>query len=96
MDNKQDRQFYWKVKDFMQRSPTPKTPQPNRLQNVIKEVTSNMSPVTPPINEIVNSSSNLKNSVQRTINSYQNSLNKQKPISPKVSNNININPFRIK
>jgi uncharacterized protein YoxC len=96
MDNKQDRQFYWEVKDFMQKKTNPVTPAPNKLQNTIKEVTSNIPSVSAPVNDMVNSSSQLKNSVNETIQKYQNSLNRQKPQSFKTSANINLNPFRIK
>jgi hypothetical protein len=38
MDNKQDRQFYWEVKDFMQRNPTPKPSNKPSLKDSIKSV----------------------------------------------------------
>lgn len=96
MDNKQDRQFLWNVKDFLQKKPDAPVLKSDSLQNTIRQVTSNIPNVPVPIKEMVNSSSDLKNKVCNKINSYQSTLNNQKPKSIQSSNHITANPFRIK
>jgi hypothetical protein len=96
MDNKQNRQFFWNVKDFLNKTPEPVKTKSNPLQQTIKEVTSNISYVAPPVNEMINSSSGLKNTINNKITEYQNLLNKQKPSSVKTIPHITSNPFRIK
>ena len=95
MDNKQNRQFFWQVKDFLNKTPDPVKLKSNPIQQVIKEVTSNIPHVAPPVNEMINSSMSLKNDVNGKITAYHNALNKQKPSSIKNSPHITTNPFRI-
>jgi hypothetical protein len=96
MDNKQNRQFYWQVKDFLNKKQEPVATPPNSLKKTIQNVTNKTTPVPAPINEIVNSSSSLKDQTKNLLSSYQNALNKQKPVSDKSSSHITANIFRIK
>ena len=96
MDNKQDRQFYWQVKDFLGKKHEPQAAKPpSNLKSTIRQITGMASHVPVPINEIVNSSASVKNQVMNVLSSYQNSVNKQKPITDKSSNHITTNIFRL-
>lgn len=95
MDNKQDRQFYWQVKDFLGKKHEHVAKPPSSLKSTIREVTSKASPVPAPINEIVNSSASIKDQTMKILSSYQNSVNNQKPINDKSSKNITTNIFKL-
>jgi hypothetical protein len=95
MDNKQDRQFLWKVKDFLNKSPEVQGPKSNSLREAIGQITSLAQPVAVPRNEITQSSSGLKDKVNEVLSGYQNVINRQKPNSIKTSNNITANIFKI-
>jgi len=96
MDNKQDRQFLWNVKDFLTKSPILKSePKRNSLKDTIRNVTALAQPVAVPVNEIVNQSNSLKNQVTSLLNAHQSNINKQKPNSIKSSNHISANIFNL-
>ncbi len=94
MDNKQDRQFYWKVKDFLNKKPEMTPTKRNSLSETITSITSLAKPVPVPVNEIVNSASDLKNQTTNILSSYQNKIKSQQPKSVNSSNHITANIFR--
>lgn len=99
MDNKQDRQFFWNVKDFLNKKPEAPAKKMNPLKEVINQVTNSPQNVSKPIYEvtrdsIVNSSAELKNKVTGVLSSFQKTVNGQKPASDKHSQHITANIFR--
>ena len=95
MDNKQNRQFYWEVKDFLARKQEPASKPTSSLRSTITEVTATAKPVPVPVNEIVNSSKNTKNDVSRFLSAFESLKTKQMPSDPTRSKNITVNPFNI-
>lgn len=96
MDNKQDRQFFWNVKDFLTKShnPVPNSPK-SSVRNTINNVVSIAQPVPVPVNEIVNSSSDTKNSVTRFLSAFGSAKAKQMPQDKTRAKNIITNPFNL-
>ena len=95
MDNKQNRQFYWEVKDFLARKQEPASKPTSSLRSTITEVTATAKPVPVPVNEIVNSSKNTKNDVSRFLSAFESLKTKQMPSDPTRSKNITVNPFNV-
>lgn len=101
MDNKQDRQFYWEVKDFMSKNSTPAPKaKPNTLVNAVTNVLgSSANTKGPNIYEakqgIINSSRQTKHAVVNAIAATAEAFNKQKPDSKAYTNNITANPFNL-
>ena len=96
MDNKQNRQFFWNVKDFLTKShnPVPVAPR-SSVRDTINKVVSIAPPVPVPVNEIVNSSSDTKNSVSRFLSAFGSAKNKQMPQDKTRAKNITTNPFNL-
>ena len=96
MDNKQNRQFFWNVKDFLTKShnPAPVAPR-SSVRDTINKVVSIAPPVPVPVNEIVNSSSDTKNSVTRFLSAFGSAKNKQMPQDKTRAKNITTNPFNL-
>ena len=94
MDNKQDRQFFWKVKDFLNTSPNPR---PMAQTNSLKDAASKVmaANIQTAVNEVKNTSSDIQNQTNKMLNLYSNSVNKQKASSIRNSNNITANLFNL-
>lgn len=100
MDNKQDRQFLWNVKDFLVKTPEVQPKRPSQLKETIKNVMLGSPKINSQLQEvahksIINSSSDLKNSTAAMISIHQFDVNNQKPSTTKHSNNITANIFNI-
>jgi hypothetical protein len=96
MDNKQNRQFFWNVKDFLSKNNEvkPFVPKSN-IKNTINKVVSATQPVPVPVKEIVNSSQDTKNSVTRFLSAFGSAKAKQLPSDPTRAKNITANPFSL-
>lgn len=94
MDNKQDRQFFWKVKDFLNGSSNPGQMAPtNSLKDAASKVMA--ANIQTAVNEVKNTSSDIQNQTNKMLNMYSNSVNKQKASSIRNSNNITANLFNL-
>jgi len=96
MDNKQNRQFFWNVKDFLSKNNEvkPFVPKSN-IKNTINKVVSSTPPIPVPVREIVNSSQDTKNSVTRFLSAFGSAKAKQLPNDPTRAKNITANPFSL-
>lgn len=100
MDNKQDRQFYWQVKDFLQKTPEAPAKKSSPLKNTIKSVIDSPQNTNSSLNEIankeiINASGNVKNQVGSVLSSFQNIVNSQKPKSAAHAKTITTNIFKM-
>jgi hypothetical protein len=101
MDNTNNKQFFWQVKDFMTKRHEPKVnKQPTSLQKSVMNVMNGSANVKGPNiyearNGIVNSSRQAKDSVRHVMNIIQTVNEKQQPISKLYSKNIVSNPFNL-
>jgi len=99
MDNNKNKQFFWQVKDFLSKKPTPAPSVPqNGLKSTINSViNSPINKAGPNIYEdkarIVNSSNDVKNSVVNNISSFIDATKKQAPNMKAYTKNITTNPF---
>lgn len=96
MDNKQDRQFFWNVKDFLGKRSDPKPfTNTSPIHDSIKNVMSQTKPVPVPVNEIVNSSTDIKNAAMNLLNAFGKSHTKQLPQDKNRAKNITTNIFNL-
>ena len=101
MDNKNNRQFFWQVKDFMSKTPssTPKPKQNSLVNTVTNVINSSANTTKPNIHEakygIVNSSRNTKQAVSNVLDTVKNSMDKQAPSCKAYTKNIISNPFNL-
>ena len=100
MDNNNNKQFFWQVKDFMSKTqPAPKPKQNSLLNNVKNVMNSTANTSKPNIYEakhgIVNSSRETKQAVSNVLNTVKNSMDKQAPSCKAYTNNIISNPFNL-
>jgi len=100
MDNKQDRQFYWQVKDFLQKTPEVPAKKSSPLKNTIRSVINSSQNTNLPLNEIankqiINGSENVKNQVANVLSAQQNKINSQKPKSIAHAKTITTNIFKM-
>jgi len=101
MDNKQNRQFYWEVKEFLERKqPVQKAPQ-SSLNGVVRNIMeSHVNTVEPNYYEtkeaIVNSSRNMQQAVSNVLNNYSYKMILQNPLHKGQASNITSNLFNIK
>jgi hypothetical protein len=94
MDNKQDRQFYWEVKDFLQQKPqthTPKIKQPD-VVSIVKNVLEQnkvykQSSFNPNINSV--------NTIRQAIGAMESAKMKGTPDCVAFTKNIPQNPFGV-
>ena len=101
MDNNKNKQFYWEVKDFLNRKQPIAQTKPSSLKNTINNIMEskfNTSEVNyeESKNSIVNSSTDAKIGAIRLLNSFDYNMHKQKPNSNTSSKNIITNLFNIK
>lgn len=100
MDNKQDRQFYWQVKDFLQKTPKVPAKKSSPLKNTIRSVMNSPHNINSQLNEIankeiINASGNIKNQVADVLSTQQNKINAQKPKSIAHAKTITTNIFKM-
>lgn len=101
MDNNNNKQFYWKVKDFLQKKPDVAPPQkPNSLLGAVNKVMNSSANIrTPNIYEakdgIVSSSRQAKQAASNVLNTFNNAMEKQKASCKGYSNNITSNMFNL-
>lgn len=94
MDNKQDRQFYWEVKDFMSKSNVPVTPKaqkPNMLSSV-KSVLEQNNIYRP---SSFNANINSPNIIRQAISSMESIKANGTPNCKAFTKNIASNPFKV-
>jgi hypothetical protein len=101
MDNKQNRQFYWEVKDFLQRKQPEQIRQQSSLYNTVTNIMESRFNKHEPNyyearQEIVNSSNNTQKAVLDVLNSYSYKMIFEKPSCKGYSGNITTNFFNIK
>jgi hypothetical protein len=94
MDNKQDRQFYWEVKDFMGRNNVLATPAPQK-PNVVSSVKNILEQ-----NKLYKQSSfspniNSANTIRQAISSMENIRANGTPNTKAFTKNIASNPFKV-
>jgi hypothetical protein len=103
MDNKQNRQFYWEVKDFFVGKTLNESKKPVNKPNLLKEIKSVMD-VAKPISEMEKRkallgyskmSSEVKNKTSNLLNSYSDRMNAEKPFSKGNSANYTTNIFNL-
>jgi hypothetical protein len=95
MDNKNNKQFYWEVKNFMGRAKTPALPpvDPKSLKSSVKSVLEQNKPYPFAVNNFVQNS-NIVNTVSQSIYTERQNYNSQLPKEIKSNKNIlNNNPF---
>jgi hypothetical protein len=100
MDNKQNKQFYWEVKEFLERKkPVQKAPQ-SSLNGVVRNIMeSNYNKIGPNYYEtkdaIINSSRSTQRAVSDVLNNYSYNMILQNPSCKGYSANITSNIFNI-
>lgn len=101
MDNTNNKQFLWNVKDFLGKKKTPNVqPQPSSLTKAISKVVNSPSnSIRPNIYEakagIVNSSRETKRSVSTVLNVLDQTMAKQKNSCKAYTNNLTANIFNL-
>jgi hypothetical protein len=103
MDNKQNRQFYWEVKDFFAGKALNESKKPVNKPNLLKDIKGVMG-VTKPISEMEKRqallgyskmSSEVKDRTSSLLNSYTNRMNAEKPFSKGNGANYTTNIFNL-
>jgi hypothetical protein len=101
MDNTNNKQFFWHVKDFLGKKHQPNpNPKPSSLVSAVKQVVNfKQNNVGPNIYEardgIVNSSRQTKAAVSNVLNTFDSAMQKQKSSCKAYSNNITGNLFNL-
>lgn len=101
MDNNNNKQFFWEVKDFLGKNhhPKPSPKQPDILSTINEVVNFKTNKQSPNLYEvkdsILNSSSSTKKAVNRVLNSYKQKLNLEQNNCKAYSNNITTNMFNL-
>ena len=101
MDNNNNKQFFWQVKDFLTRSNEPNfVKKPPSLVSSVKEVVNfNKNKFGPNIYEarssIVQSSGQTKAAVSNVLNTFNSKIEKQKAENKAYSNNFTSNLFNL-
>ena len=98
--NKNNRQQYWEVKDFLTKKPLNESSNKPNLKKSIVEILSATKPVGQNnLNEInkkiINSSNDVKNKTTNLLNSYTDQIKKQTPNSKGSAKNIVSNLFNV-
>ena len=103
MDNKQNRQFYWEVKDFFAGKALNESRKPVNKPNLLKDIKGVMN-VTKPISEMEKRqallgyskmSGEVKDKTSNLLNSYSNRMNAEKPFSKGNAANYTTNIFNL-
>jgi hypothetical protein len=94
MDNKQDRQFFWKVKDFLNTSHQPK---PMADKTSLRDAASKIlaSNIKTAVNEVKNTSSDIQSQANQMLNLHAQTVNKQRASTQGHANNITANLFNL-
>ena len=96
MDNKQDRQFFWNVKDFLAKSPQPTPFKPvSAFKDTATKVMTSTPNVAVPVNEIINSSSKTKTMASDLLNAFNNIHSKEVSSNPAHAKNVTTNLFNL-
>lgn len=100
MDNKNNRQFYWQVKDFLTKKPDVQPKPQNTLVNTVKSViNNNMNRASANIDQarqgIANSSGATKNAVSNILNMHDANMQREKSPHKGYTNNVTSNIFNI-
>ena len=101
MDNNNNKQFFWQVKDFLGKNHQPKTsPKPSSLVTTVKDVMSfNKNTTGPNIYEardgIINGSRNVKQAVSNVLNVHDQKMQVEKPSCKAYTNNVTSNLFNL-
>ena len=95
MDNKQNRQFYWEVKDFMNKKNTPPAgynqPKKNGVVDSVKSILEHNKPFR---QKPTATNSNTINTISQVISGIQNEESRFKPECKAFTKNMDTNPFR--
>jgi hypothetical protein len=95
MDNKQNRQFYWEVKDFMNKKNTPPAgynqPKKNGVVDSVKTILEHNKPFR---QKPTATNSNTINTISQVISGIQNEESRFKPECKAFTKNMDTNPFR--
>ena len=92
MDNKQDRQFYWEVKDFMSGKHTPSTPKIPKV-NVVDSVKNILEHNKVYKQSSFNPNINTPNVIRQAINAMESAKKAGNPNSPAFTKNVDRNAF---
>ena len=101
MDNNNNKQFFWQVKDFLGKKQEPKVnSKSSNLIGTVKDVmafgaNANRPNIHEARNGIVNSSQNTKHAVSNVLNSHDQKMQAEKPSCKAYSNNITSNLFNL-
>ena len=93
MDKKQDRQFYWEVKDFMssKKKINENVNKPSRVVDSVKTILEHNKPYKQSTN---GSNSNTVNGIRQALDQIQNNEKRFKPECKAFTKNMDTNPFR--
>jgi hypothetical protein len=93
MDKKQDRQFYWEVKDFMssKKKINENVNKPSRVVDSVKTILEQNKPYKQSTN---GSNSNTVNTIRQALDQIQNNEKRFKPECKAFTKNMDTNPFR--
>lgn len=94
MDNKNDRQFYWQIKDFMGQSHTPPA-QPKKKVDVTSVAKNIVEQNKPYKQSSFDANLTSKNTISQAINYITAKEEKNKPSSALIAKNNTSNPFRM-
>jgi len=93
MDNKQNRQFYWEVKDFMssKKPINENVKKPTRVVDSVKTILEQNKPYKQRVN---GTDSNTVNGIRQALDQIQNNEKRFKPECKAFTKNMDTNPFR--
>ena len=101
MDNNNNKQFFWQVKDFLGKKQEPNTnSKPSSLASTVKDVmafggNANRPNIHEARHGIVNSSRHTKQSVSNVLNAHDQKMQAEKASCKAYTNNITSNLFNV-